>query len=500
MTASSLIRNARSEPCRPWPRHVLSHDEWSRMAASLVEEPTLALLAIWADTVQVHALLLDDAAHAVLVASTDIVAGTYPALSPGRPLAAWFERLVRDLWGHAASGGLDQRPWLDHGHWPHAHPMAPRPAPYGGASEPPEFLTVAGEGLHQVPLGPVHGGIDAASHLRLTARGETIVRLEARLGYTHKGTLALMRGKSPRTSARFAARLAGESTIAHSIAFARAAEAALATEAPRRAAALRAVMAEIERIAGHLGDLGAVADAAGFAILSARCGRLREAVNRSAGIAFGHRLMMDCVVPGGIVADIAPGGSEAIQRALLGLAAELPELERLHDAGVLIERLSGCGTLPLGPALAFAAGGPVGRAAGRSFDARRFHGYAPYDGLGVVVPVLTEGDCDARARLRLAEIAESIRLLHALLNTLPADGVSVPLPAESGDGIGCAEGCRGDIWHWLRLDHGQIASVFVRDPAWAHWPLLETVARGSAVADLPLVKASFGLTSSGVDL
>jgi len=178
----------------------------------------------------------------------------------------------------------------------------------------------------------------------------------------------------------------------------------------------------------------------------------------------------------------------------------LPELERLHDAGSLIERLSGCGTLPPGPALAGAAGGPVGRAAGRGLDARRFPGYAPYEGLGVVVPVLTEGDCDGRARVRLAEIAESIRLLRVLLDSLPAGGVSVPLPAESGEGIGCAEGCRGDIWHWLRLDHGQIASVFVRDPAWAHWPLLETVARGSPADDVPLIKASFGLTSSGVDL
>ena len=178
------------------------------------------------------------------------------------------------------------------------------------------------EDLDQFPLGPVRGGIEPAAHLRLGVRGETVVRMEARLGYTHKGTLTLMRGKSPRAAARFAARLAGEATVAHSIAFARATEAVSGGELPPRALALRDVMAEIERIACHLDVLSAMAEITGVEALVTRTAWHAEAIRRAAYTAFGHRLMMDCVIPGGVAADIVPGGGEAIGRALSALAAE----------------------------------------------------------------------------------------------------------------------------------------------------------------------------------
>ena len=251
--------------------------------------------------------------------------GAYPALSPARPGAAWFERMVRDLWGHHAEGGTDARPWLDHGHWPSATPMAARPLPSESAAEPPAFLPVAAPGLHLVPLGPIRGGIASAAHLRLACQGERVLSAEARLGYTHKGVPALMRGKSPRAAARFAARLAGEATVAHAAAFARAAEAALETPAPPRAAALRDAMQALERAAGHLASLGAIAEAAGAASLAGDCDREREMLLRAAAAAFGHRLMMDVVVPGGVSADIAPNGAAAIAEAVAALRQAVPE-------------------------------------------------------------------------------------------------------------------------------------------------------------------------------
>jgi Ni,Fe-hydrogenase III large subunit len=498
--ASAFIWAAATEPCLPWPRHVLLPEDWARMAAALADEPTLAVLALWADTAHVHALLLDEAAVMPMLASTAIDAGGYPALSPTRPGAAWFERMVHDLWGHTAVGGTDARPWLDHGRWSHTAPMALRPGPPSGPSEPPEFLPAGIEDLDQIPLGPIHGGIAPASHLRLTGRGETIVRLEARLGYAHKGTLTLMRGKSPRAAARFAARLSAEATVAHAIAFARATEVALQCDIPLRAIALRAVMAELERMVCHLGDLGAIANAAGFGVLSTRCSSHCEALHRAADLAFGHRLMMDCVIPGGIAADAVAGGAEAIGRALASLAAELPELQRLYRSASVVGHLSGVGTVSPEQVMRFAAGGVIGRATGRNTDVRRSPGYAPYPALGLEVPVLSAGDVEARTRIRLEEIAESIRLLRSLLAELPEGAVSVALPSESGEGIGFAEAARGEAWHWLRLDHGQIASVFTHDPAWAHWPLLEAAMAGGQAEDLPLIQASFGLASSGVDL
>jgi Ni,Fe-hydrogenase III large subunit len=412
------------------PRQVLTGDAWTRMAG----EPSPPLLALWADTREVYALLRDGVAP--LLVSTEIEDGCYPALSPARPTAAWFERMVHDLWGHVGIGGIDPRPWLDHGRWPHSAPMALRPGP-AGPREAPEFLLA--EDLDQFPLGPVRGGIEPAAHLRLGVRGETVVRMEARLGYTHKGTLTLMRGKSPRAAARFAARLAGEATVAHSIAFARATEAVSGGELPPRALALRDAMAEIERIACHLDVLSAMAEITGGEALVTRTAWHAEAIRRAAYTAFGHRLMMDCVIPGGVAADIVPGGGEAIGRALSALAAE-----PLH------------------------------------------------------FPVT--GAAKAHARDRLAEIQGDLGAAQDLLGELPGGAVSVPLPAASGEGIGFANGPGGDIWHWLRLDHGQIASVFMCDPAWAHWPELEAAMTGSQLDDLPLMLAAFGLTSSGVDL
>ena len=410
----------------------------------MTSEMSPPLLALWADTREVYALLREGDAPRLV--STEVVDGEYPALSPVRPSAMWFERMVRDLWGHTATGGIDHRPWLDHERWPSSAPMALRPGP-DGRTQAPEFLL--DEHLDQIPSGPVRGGIEPAAHLRLGVRGETIVHLETRLGYTHKGTLALMRGKSPRAAARFAARLAAEATVGHSIAFARATEAALGCVVPLRAIALRDVMAGVERITGHLDVLSAIAEAVGLEVLSARSAWHAETVRRASNVAFGHRLMMDCVVPGGVAADIVPGGAEAIGRALNGLGAELPDLRLLPEAGELIGR--------------------AGNVAGRT-------------------------------RERLSEIADGIGLVHNLLGAMPEDAVSVPLPVASGEGIGCATGPGGQIWHWLQLDHGQIAAAFMCDPAWTRWPELEATMKGGQIDDLRLVVASFGLTSSGVDL
>jgi Ni,Fe-hydrogenase III large subunit len=359
--------------------------------------------------------------------------------------------MVRDLWGHVATDAVDPRPWLDHGRWAQTAPMALRPGPAERAA-PPEFLIA--EELDQLPLGPVHGGITTSAHLRLGLLGETVRRLETRLGYTHKGTLTLMRGKSPRAAARYAARLAAEVTVAHAIAFARATEAASDCDIPPRAAALRDAMAALERITGHLDTLTQLAETAGLALPASLAAQHAEALRRAANLAFGHRLMMDCITPGGLAADINPGGGEAVLRAARLLQAELPDLRGLLAIG----RLSGIGV------------------------------------------IRDQGDVAMRADLRCRDIAASLTTLIELLAALPEGGFSAPLPVASGEAVGWAGSARGDIWHWLRLDHGQIASAFLCDPAWAQWLLLEEVVMGASVDDLPVVLASFGLSCSGMDL
>jgi Ni,Fe-hydrogenase III large subunit len=496
--ASTLI----SAAPRDGARHLLTASAWRALPEALVLEPSLALLALWAEPGIVHAAFFDEAAPALLLASVPAPEGLYAALSPARPGAVRFERMVRELWGLEAVGGSDLRPWLDHGRWAVTVPMAARPLPNISAPPEPQFLPVEGEGVHQIPVGPVHAGIIEPGHFRFHVQGETVVRLEARLGYTHKGTLGLMLGRSPRAAARYAARLSGDSTVAHAFAFARAAELALDVTPPPRAVALRGVMAEVERIHNHLNDLGFICNDAGFAYLHARCSTLRENLLRATRLAFGHRLMMDQVIPGGVVQDIAPDGGAALLVALDAIGDELPALARVYDTHAsLQDRVLGTGALDAVLVARFAAGGPTGRASGRGFDARTALPYPPYDALLPAVPTLIAGDVDARARIRRLELPEAIRLTKTLLEQLPAGELGIPLPQRAGEGAAMVEGFRGECLAWLRLDDGGlIRGAFLRDPSWLHWPLLEAAVRDNIVADFPLINKSINASYSGVDL
>ena len=494
MSALDIIRSAGGELCRPWPRHILAVSDWQRMTAALPGDP-LVLLALWADSSQVHALFFDEADIVVVPVSTAVQDGAYPALSPARPGAAWFERAIKDMWGHQATGGTDTRGWLDHGHWPMTHPLSPRPGPPPHPIEPPVFRDDPEDGRMRLPVGPVWGLVEDAAHLRMTVtRQNAVAAAETHLGYAHRGTLALMRGKSPRAAARFAARLAGDMTVAHATAFALAAEYALDVGVPPRAAALRTAMLETERIACHLSALGATAGEAGFATIHARCAIAREDLAQAAGVAFGHRLMMDAVIPGGLGLDITAEGAGTMTRALAAVAILLPDLRRAFERSALATRLAGLGRVTRAHVEAVAAGGLAGRATGRVFDARFFSMELQR------TETAAAGDAAARSELRLREIGISAERLAAILAGLPAGPVSITLPSTSGEGIGFAESARGDIWCWLRLDHGQIASVFTRDPGWALWPLYEQALHGAAPDAVTLIHRSFDLSGPGMDL
>jgi Ni,Fe-hydrogenase III large subunit len=410
-------------------------------------------------------------------------------LSKTHPGAAWFEKLALDLNGHKALGVAHTGTAINH------HRAADGTAPW------PEFPLPAGEGNHQMAVGPIHAGIIEPGHFRFAIIGEKVQKLEARLGYSHKGTLALMRGKSPRLAARFAARVSGDSTVAHAIAFAHAAEAALAATAPPRGVFLRAVMAEIERMANHTSDIGAIAGDAGFAFLDARFAWHRESLCAAANAAFGHRLMMDMVIPGGVAADMKEGGATAIHRSLDALEIELPRLKRVfEDYASLQDRLVGTGHISTHLAERYAAGGFVGRASGRETDARLSPGYPPYDTLDLSMAVETDGDVGARVRVRIAELIESTNLIRTMLDGLPAGEPACALPNGTGFGLGVAESFRGPAWHWLKIESGLITNAFIADPSTLHWPLLEHAAATGILADFPLINKSINASYSGVDL
>ena len=484
-----------------WPRMEVSREGWSRAIQGLTEG--WALLALWAEAMTIHMAVLDEQGRSTAILSLPCPDGRYPSVSLHHPPALRLERAVRDLFGLEADGAPDVRPWLDHGRWGVTHPFG---ASASLQSDPPAyaFLPSKGEGLHQIAVGPVHAGVIEPGHFRFTVTGETVVRLEQRLGYTHKGIEHLMTGAPLPQAAKLAARVSGDSTVAYSLAFAQAVESALEVTPPSRSVWLRALMAELERLANHLGDVGAVCNDAAFALMHAHCAVLREQILRAAATAFGHRLMRDRIVPGGVTADISREGEAAIRSALDAIMRQFPSLVELYDeTASLQDRTVGAGALAPSLARQYAAGGYVGRASGRAFDARRLPGYAPYDQLEFEVPVRDEGDVDARVWVRIREIEQSMRIVEQVLAQLPAGPivVSVPAAGASTEGAALVEGFRGDVLIWVRVGaDGKVLRCHLRDPSWFQWPLLEAAIADNIVADFPLCNKSFNCAYSGHDL
>ena len=500
-----LIDQGQSVPNhRPWPRTVLGPESWQQ-AASLLQQEQCALLALWADNPHVHMTLLDEGSREPAIFSLACEDERFPSVGRLHAPAIRLERALRDLSGLDPEGLPDAREWLDHGRWPVKFPLGsmqfspPQPRPYA-------FLATEGESLHQIPVGPVHAGIIEPGHFRFTANGETVVRLEERLGYVHKGVESLIAGKTIGRAAAVAGRVSGDSTVAYAYAFARAIEAALDAEVPQRAIWLRALMSELERVANHLGDIGAICNDAAFALMHAQCGLLREQVLRASERCFGHRLMMDCIVPGGMRADLRDSAPRVLSELVAGIRRHLPELIDLYDnTASLKDRTVGTGVLAPKLAKQFAAGGIIGRASGRAFDARRTPGYPPYDQLPFEVPVLEGGDVNARLWIRFQEVERSLGLIERILAELPTGPVHTELEEHAyhsaSEGVAIVEGFRGDIFVSARIEaNGTVGRCHLRDPSWFQWPLLEAVIEGNIVADFPLCNKSFNCSYSGHDL
>jgi Ni,Fe-hydrogenase III large subunit len=437
----------------------------------------------------------------IVVVTIECPDGKFASVGQVHPPAIRLERAIQDLYGLEPLGLPDRRPWLDHGRFGVRHPLGAR-LEAEPMSPPYNFLPAEGEGVHQIAVGPVHAGIIEPGHFRFSVNGETVVRLEQRFGYVHKGIESLMAGASIEKASRLAARTSGDSTVAHALAFAHAVEAAVEVQAPRRAAFLRALMAELERLANHFGDIGAICNDASFALMHAQTGILRERCLRAADACFGHRLMMDVVVPGGLARDVAPEGVAQLRALVAEIRKVFPRLVELYDnTASLQDRTVGAGFLQPALARQYGAGGYVGRASGRAFDARHSLKYPPYDQLSFDIPVLEAGDVDARVWIRIREVDQSLSLIEQILDRLPGGQVDVGLnPAGSREGLGVAEAFRGDVLVWVSLEGDRVVRCHLRDASWFQWPLLEAAIESNIVADFPLCNKSFNCSYSGHDL
>ena len=446
----------------------------------------------------------------LVVLSLPLTGTSFPDISAVFPAAGRMQRAAFDLLGISAIGAADHRKWLRHAAW--TENDFPLRKDFDTSHQPPgtshadgyPFVRVEGEGVHEIPVGPVHAGIIEPGHFRFSIIGERVLRLEERLGYKHKGIEKRFEGMTLAEGARLAGRVSGDSTVAYAWAYAMAVECAAGLTPPPRALWLRAMLLERERIANHLGDLGYLGNDAALAFGFAQFMVLKEDWLRANQAVFGHRYLMDTIVPGGVARDLAPDAMGGLRNEMDALEATVISLKSIYDehAG-LQDRFIQCGNVA--PVLAARLGltGIAGRASGQASDLRVEQPSIPFRELEVRMATHRNGDVAARATVRFEEIFESLRLCRLILDRLALGEllINVPLPPAGTFGVGWVEGWRGEVFVALETGpEGRIRRCHPHDPSWQNWPLLEHAVIGNIVPDFPLINKSFNLSYSGHDL
>lgn len=455
----------------------------------------------------VHYLFAHRVENWFLHASALLEAGhpELPSVAPFHYPASRFEREIRDLFGIVPVGHPDPRPLVRHGFWPADYfPLrkdAARAA-FVDDGQPFPFTSVGGEGVYEIPVGPVHAGVIEPGHFRFSVMGETIIDMKSRLYFTHKGTEKLFEGHVPREGVPLAERVSGDTSVGHALAYCQAVEAAAHAEVPRRARLIRVVLLELERLYNHIADVGAIANDTGFAVAHAHCYRIRERLLRLNKEVTGSRLLRGSLAPGGLTHDIQV--PEDLPAQVDAAVADFAEIVTISLSNTLVlDRLEGTGVLSRQLAKDYGVLGYVGRASGIDADARRDHPFAAYAELDFRVPVSANGDVKARASIRVDEVHESAKLIRQACARLSAGdvlgrvGPSDPfVPA-----FGVVEAWRGRIVHWIMAaGDGTLHRVKIVDPSFFNWPPLSQALVGNIVPDFPLCNKSFNQSYSGNDL
>jgi Ni,Fe-hydrogenase III large subunit len=434
--------------------------------------------------VRLHAILADDAAGVLTALSAD-VGDRFPSLTPDCPQAHLFEREIHEQHGVLPEG----HPWLK--------PVRSHDAPY-------PFFKVEGEEIHEVAVGPVHAGIIDPGHFRLQCHGETVESLEIHLGYQHRGVEEALVGGPGGRSALLLECTAGDTTIGHALAYAEACEALAGCQAPPRAQAIRAAALEMERLANHVGDLGALGTDIGFLPTSAWFGRLRGEFLNMLMTLTGSRYGRGLIRPGGVLADLPGPMADEFTHRLTTARLELRDIAaHFFETPSVRSRLEGTGALSLEVCDRLGLLGPVARACGAAREVRHDHPSGLWRTAPTPVATARGGDVLGRAQVRRLEIEHSLDYLLALLPALPGGPVATPCgrPAPDSLAVAMVEGWRGEITHAVVTDEaGRFARYKIKDPSFQNWTGLALALRGMQVSDFPLCNKSFNLSYAGHDL
>jgi Ni,Fe-hydrogenase III large subunit/Ni,Fe-hydrogenase III component G len=435
---------------------------------------------------------------------------SYPSISSLVPAAQWDEREAKDLLGIQPLGHHDPRRLVLHEGWPRGyHPLRKDVA---GNIRPPRAkrrfvpFEVHGEGVYQLPVGPVHASVIEPGHFRFSAIGERILHLDARLGFVHRGLEKIVEGRPFGAAVAIVERACGVCTVTHALAYATAVERLTATEVPQRAEWGRVLLAELERLYNHVGDLGNMCAGIGFQPGAARLGWLKEQVLQLNDALVGHRYLTGVVVPGGLAADLDPDGLAQLSPRLDAVGLELAAAIRsvLRSEGVM-GRFHGTGIVSSTTAATLGALGVAARASGLPFDLRRDRPSGAYRELEVGLVTASGGDVAARFHVRAQEAHEALRLIREVLARLPGGEVLTPFatasePIPGSVALGAAEGPRGASWIWLRAGvDGSIDRLRLRSASFANWPVAAAAVPGNLVPDFPLINKSFELCYACTD-
>ena len=432
---------------------------------------------------------------------------TFPSLAAELPAVNWQEREIQDWFGLEAEGHPNPRRVALHDNWPDVHPLR-KDFPLDTVLPPFEgerhvYRPTLGEGVFQIPVGPVHAGIIEPGHFNFAVAGEPILYLQLRMFYTHKGTEKLFENLPIHRAVFLAESISGDSAFSHGTAFCQAIERAAEIEVPARAQFMRTILLELERLANHVGDIGAIANDVGFVIANAHAGRVRELVLGLNETLTGSRLLRGMVAIGGVRRDWQRAQVEAIGSTLEKVEREFRDLVAIiQSSDSTRDRLEHTGILRPDKARTLGVVGVAGRASGVDLDLRRDHPYEAYRHLSFRVPVYQAGDVRHRMLVRIEEVGESIGLVRAAVAQLPEGEHRAPAqPIPPGRcALGAVEGWRGEIVHWVRTGEGnRLERCKIKDPSINNWPAIVEAVEGNIVADFPVINKSFNLSYSGTD-
>ena len=422
--------------------------------------------------------------------------------------AALYEREIQDMFGLKPVNHPEPKRLVFHSNWPQGyHPLRKdfdRKQKPEWAKESIDFRSVEGEGVYEIPVGPVHAGIIEPGHFRFSVAGEPIINLEAQLYFVHKGIEKLCEGESIERCLYFSERISGDETIANSLAYCQAVEAIAGVEVPVRARYGRVVFAELERLTSHLGDLAGICVDVAYGFAASQFRMLRGQSYLIADELCGMRFLRSVNRPGGLRRDFIAGKEKSIVAQLLKIEKELLDTEAIiRSNSLFMDRVENTGILSCAIAADLNAVGPGGRASGIHCDVRKSFPYAAYGELQFSVPQHNNGDVNCRMNTKIEECFESISLMIQALEAMPQPDIYLPLPALEPYrfAFGLNEAPRGENIHWVMS--GQNNTVFrykIRTPSFCNWPALCHAVGGNIVPDFPLINKSFNLSYAGNDL